>query len=164
VPSFNTKLTIRAAIAIVTLFLDACLIYLNFFFPLTWIFVPADQPWKSPSNLLANVIGYSVIALILVLNFFLFYRFRKLPRTFYLAPVFTLLFIGEFVIRGIVAGDAPNTTVDSTGSGYYYRTEVWFYGSNGAHTNKRWKSKGRYDGKTDPNELRYLVDSVWSSK
>jgi hypothetical protein len=154
----------RAAIAIVTLFFDACLIYLNFFFPLAWLFVPADQPWESPSNLLANTVGFSIIGLILAGDFFLFFRFRKLPKTFYLAPVFTILFIGELMIRGVVTGDAPNTTIDSTGGGYYYRTEIWFYGSNGTHTNKRWKSKGRYDGKADPNELRYMVDSVWNSK
>jgi hypothetical protein len=69
----------RAAIAIVTLFFDACLIYLNFFFPLAWLFVPADQPWKSPSNLLANTVGFTIIWLILANDFLLFWGKRMQP-------------------------------------------------------------------------------------
>jgi len=164
VPSSTTKYTIRAAIAIITLFFDAYLIYLNLFFPLAWLFVNVDQTWKIPSNWLGNTVDFGMIALILFFDFFLFYRFRKMPKTFYLAPVFTVLFIGGLVISRATGEEAPNTTIDSTGNGYHYRTEIWFYEPNGTEKYKRWKSRDRYDGKTDVYELRYMVDSVWISK
>jgi len=159
--SRKPQYTIRGAIAIVTLFFDAILIYLSLFFPLGWLFAKADQPWKSPPNWLANSVDFSTIVLILFMDFFLFYRFRKMPKTFYLAPAFTVLMIGGLTLRGVIAEAEPNTTIDSTANGHHYRTEVWFYMPNGTKKFKRWKTKDYYDDKNNPYELRYLVDSVW---
>jgi hypothetical protein len=148
----------------VTLAFDVILIYLSLYFPLGWLFTKADQPWKSPPNWLANTVDFGTIALILFLDFFLFYKYYEKPKTFYLAPLFTLLMIGGLTLRGITAEGAPNTTIDSTGNGHHYRTEVWIYGTDGTQKFKRWKTIDYYDGNANPYDLRYRVDSVWFGK
>ena len=162
--SRETKYNIRAAITIVTLFFGAFLIYLSLYSPLGWLFIKADQPWKPPPNWLLSSVDFGTIAVILILDFFLFYRFRQLPKTFYLAPAFTLLMISGLTLRGVTTEGAPNTTIDSTGNGHHYRTEIWFYMPNGTQKFRRWKSKDCYDDKIDPYELSYAVDSVWFAK
>jgi hypothetical protein len=161
--SDSWKYLVRGIITVVTLFFDFWICYFCLYSPLRFLFIKADQPWKSPPDGPLAIVDFGTIGLLLLLDFFLFYRFKRLPWTFFLAPAFTLLLIGGFVGIGVTS-DPPNTTIDSTGNGCHYRTEVWFERPGGKKEYKRWKTKEPYDGTTNPDELRYRVDSSWFTK
>lgn len=144
-----------------TLIFNFFLIWILLYDPFSQILLDKNQPYYIPErHSLIVIITISVIALLVVTSFVLLVRIYKQKRIFYFAPLLTLLTIVALFIISSTSLKYPSSTSEWVENRYYYKMEIWWGRSDNKKIYKKWKSILPYDGKSNPNELRYRLDSL----
>jgi hypothetical protein len=153
--------TAKPLIVLGTLFFNFFLIWILLYDPFSLVLLDKNQPYyiPEPHSLIVDI-TMSVIALLIITSIVLLVRGYKQKRIFYFAPLLTLLTIVAISIVSVTSLKYPSSTTEWFENRYYYKMEIWWGRSDNKKIYKRWKSVLPYNGKSNPNELKYKLDSL----
>ena len=152
---------VKPLIALGTLLFNTFLIWILLYDPFSQILLDKNQPYYIPEeHSFIVVITISIIALLIITSLVLLIRIYKKKEIFYFAPLLTLLTIVALFIISSMSLKYPSSTSEWVENKYYYKMEIWWGRSDNKKIYKKWKSILPYDGKSNPNELKYKLDSL----
>jgi hypothetical protein len=144
-----------------TLIFNFFLIWILLHDPFSQLLLDKNQPYYIPEeHSLISDLTISIIALLIITSIILLVRIYKQKKIFYFAPLLTLLTIVALFIISSTTLKYPSSTSGWVENRYYYKMEIWWGRSDNKKIYKRWKSVLPYDGKSNPDELKYKLDSL----
>jgi hypothetical protein len=155
---------LKVIIVLGTLVINAVLIYVLLYDPLSQVLVDKNQPYYLPdSNGFIQIVTLLIIGLLILTSFFLLIKIYKKQKVFLIAPLFTLLIICALFMVSFISPKYPGSISGYEKDGYYYKIEIWRYMPNHM-IYKRWKSVLPYDGKLSTEQLKYRLDSLSNTR
>ena len=160
------KNSIRVIIVFGTLALNVLLIYaLLYGDSFRQILVDKNQPYKlAPSNYPMSIAILIIITFITLTSIVLLLRIYKKQEIFIYAPLLSLLVLAAIIIAPFFSLKYPGSTSMYLKDGHYYKIEIWWNMPNHIRTYKRWRSVGAYDGKSNADDMIYMLDSLYALK
>jgi hypothetical protein len=157
--------TLKVIIVLGTLVINAILIYVLLYDPLSQALVDKNQPYYLPdSNGFIQIITLLIIGLLILTSIFLVLKIYKKQKVLLIAPLFTLLIICALFMVSFTSPKYPSSISGYEKDGYYYKIEIWWNMPNHMTIYKRWKSALPYDGKLSTEQLKYKLDSLSNTK
>lgn len=133
--------------------------------PYVFILQDKNQPYNIPEgNDWIKFTTLAIIGLLLITSAYLLilvYKRQKIPL---ISPLFTLSVILSLFLVSYNSLAYPSSTGQYSKDGYYYKMEIWWNTPNQIRTYKRWKSVLPYDGKANPDLIKYVLDSLSNTK
>ena len=155
---------IKLMIALGTLARNFLLVYVLLYDPLSQFLIDKDKPYNIPSSKTVTSITFLIIALIIATSVILLFKIVKRQQIFIYSPIFSLAVLITIFSASYFSISYPSSTSQYEKDGYYYKIEIWWDTPDHNKTYKLWKSVFPYDGKTNPDELKYKLDSLSVTK
>ena len=157
----NFRDIVKNLVVLGTLLFNFFIIWILLHDPFSQILLDKNQPYYIPEShsLIFNVTQL-VIALLIITSIILLVKIYKKKKIFYFAPLFTLLVIVVLFIISSTALKYPSSTSGWVKNRHYYKMEIWWNTPDHKRTYKLWKSVLPYDGKSDPDKIKYKLDSL----
>lgn len=156
----DIKDSIKPVIALGTLVLNSLLVYVLLYDPLSQFLIDKNQPYNIPSSQTVTAITFTLIALLIITSIILLIEIARKQKIFIYAPILSLTVVITIFSASYFSLSYPSSTSEYTKDGYYYKMEIWWNTADHKKTYKRWRSITLYDGHSNPDELKYKLDSL----
>ena len=156
---------LKVIIVLGTLVINAFLIYILLYDPLSQVLINNNQPYYRPdSNGFIQIVTLLIIGLLILTSIFLLIKIYKKQKVLLIAPLFTLLIVCALFMVSFTSSKYPSSISGYLQDGYYYKIEIWWHMPNHMTIYKRWKSVLPYDGKLGAEQLKYKLDSLSNTR
>ena len=154
------KDSLKPVIALGTLVLNSLLVYILLYNPLSQFLIDKNQPYNIPSSRTVTAITFTLITLLILTSIILLVVIARKQKIFIYAPILSLAVLISIFLASYFSLPYPSSTSEYAKDGHYYKMEIWWDTPDHKKTYKRWRSITLYDGHSNPDKLKYKLDSL----